>query len=81
MAFAAALFGDVNPSGRLATTYYSNPEETLPAIGNYTMTNRTYRFYGGEVTFGFGFGLSYTSFSYSQLQVRGPQRVAIDPQI
>ena len=62
-AIADILTGDYNPSGRLPVSFYKNTDE-LPPIEDYTMTNRTYRYFKGEVLYPFGFGLSYTKFSY-----------------
>ena len=60
-ALAEVLFGDYNPSGKLPITFYKNTDE-LPNFLDYTMKNRTYRYYTGEALFPFGFGLSYTQF-------------------
>lgn len=65
-ALADVLFGDYNPAGRLPITYYTALDE-LPAFEDYAMSDRTYRYYKGEPLFPFGFGLSYTQFSYSNL--------------
>lgn len=65
-ALADVLFGDYNPAGRLPITYYTALDE-LPAFEDYAMTDRTYKYYKGEPLFPFGFGLSYTRFSYSNL--------------
>ena len=73
-ALAEVLFGDCNPSGKLPVTFYKNTDE-LPDFLDYTMKNRTYRYYTGEALFPFGFGLSYTQFeigkpTYSNNKVR-----------
>ena len=60
-ALAEVLFGDYNPSGKLPVTFYKNTNE-LPDFLDYTMKNRTYRYYTGEALFPFGYGLSYTQF-------------------
>lgn len=65
-AIADVLFGDYNPAGRLPVTFYKNVGD-LPDFENYSMQNRTYRYYKGEPLYPFGFGLSYTSFRYSNL--------------
>lgn len=63
-AIADILMGDYNPSGRLPVTFYKNTNN-LPAMEDYSMSNRTYRYYKGDVLYPFGFGLSYTKFNYS----------------
>jgi beta-glucosidase len=65
-ALADALFGDYNPAGRLPVTFYQSVEQ-LPPFENYNMEGRTYRYFKGEPLFSFGYGLSYTQFSYSNL--------------
>ncbi|HEU0226997.1 MAG TPA: glycoside hydrolase family 3 C-terminal domain-containing protein, partial [Arachidicoccus soli] len=67
-AVADVLFGDFNPSGKLPITFYKSVEQ-LPAFDDYSMKNRTYRFFKEEVLFGFGFGLSYSKFLFSDLDV------------
>ncbi|MHC1786503.1 MAG: glycoside hydrolase family 3 C-terminal domain-containing protein [Christensenellales bacterium] len=64
LALADLLFGRVSPSGRLPVTFYRQVSD-LPAFADYAMANRTYRYFGGEALYPFGFGLSYTRFSYS----------------
>ncbi|HVU38600.1 MAG TPA: glycoside hydrolase family 3 C-terminal domain-containing protein [Opitutales bacterium] len=65
-AVADVLFGDYNPSGRLPVTFYKSTAD-LPAFDDYSMANRTYRYFTGQPLFAFGHGLSYTSFSYDKL--------------
>lgn len=65
-ALADILFGDVSPSGRLPITFYSS-SNTLPDFQNYSMQGRTYRYFNGAPLYPFGHGLSYSQFSYSQL--------------
>jgi len=60
-ALAEVLFGQYNPSGKLPVTFYKNTDE-LPDFLDYSMKNRTYRYYTGEALFPFGYGLSYTTF-------------------
>ncbi len=67
-AVADIIFGDANPAGRLPVTFYKSGAD-LPAFDNYSMKERTYRYFTGKPTHPFGFGLSYTSFSYSGLSV------------
>jgi beta-glucosidase len=62
-AVAEVLFGDINPAGRLPITFYSATGE-LPAFENYSMSNRTYRYYQGAPEFAFGHGLSFAHFNY-----------------
>jgi beta-glucosidase len=64
-AVADIIFGDYNPSGRLPVSFYKNDTD-LPDFENYSMENRTYRFFKGTPQFAFGHGLSYTSFTYAK---------------
>ena len=65
-AVADVLFGDVNPGGRLPITIYKSAED-LPPFASYDMRGRTYRYFEGEPLYGFGYGLSYTTFRYTQI--------------
>lgn len=65
-ALADIIFGEANPSARLPVTFYRNTEE-LPDFEDYSMENRTYKFYKGKPLYPFGHGLSYTKFEYSEL--------------
>jgi beta-glucosidase len=67
-AVADVLFGDYNPAGRLPVTYYKSIDQ-IPAFEDYNMTGKTYRFFNREPLYPFGYGLSYTTFSYSNLNV------------
>ncbi len=67
-AIADVLFGDYNPAGRLPVTFYKSDND-LPAFIDYSMANRTYRYFKGEPLYPFGYGLSYTSFLYDQLKL------------
>jgi beta-glucosidase len=67
-AVADVLFGDYNPAGRLPVTFYKNVGQ-LPDFEDYSMKNRTYRYFKGEPLYPFGFGLSYTSFEYKELKI------------
>lgn len=67
-AVAEVLFGDYNPAGRLPVTFYRNVSQ-LPDFEDYNMTGRTYRYMNETPLFPFGYGLSYTTFSYGQLSV------------
>ena len=70
LAVADVLFGDYNPAGRLPVTFYASTDQ-LPDFNDYTMEGRTYRYFRGEPLYPFGYGLSYTSFSYGQAKVAG----------
>jgi beta-glucosidase len=60
-AIAEVITGKVNPSGKLPMTFYRSVND-LPDFLDYTMKNRTYRYFKGEALFPFGYGLSYTTF-------------------
>ncbi len=62
-AVAEVLFGKVNPSGHLPITFYRATAD-LPAFTNYSMANRTYRYFDGKPLYAFGHGLSYTTFDF-----------------
>lgn len=65
-AIADVLFGDYNPAGRLPVTFARSLEQ-IPDFQDYSMCNRTYRYMEAEPLYPFGFGLSYTSFNYTNL--------------
>ena len=67
-ALADILFGDYNPSGRLPVTFYKSVED-LPGFEDYSMSNRTYKYFRGEVLYPFGHGLSYSAFNYLNASV------------
>ncbi|MES2240031.1 MAG: glycoside hydrolase family 3 C-terminal domain-containing protein [Bacteroidota bacterium] len=67
-AIADVLFGDYNPAGRLPVTYYKSVDQ-LPPFENYDMKGRTYRYFDKKPLYPFGFGLSYTKFKYSNIQL------------
>ncbi|MGA3284994.1 MAG: glycoside hydrolase family 3 C-terminal domain-containing protein [Verrucomicrobiota bacterium] len=70
-AVAEVLFGDVNPAGRLPVTFYRATAD-LPAFEDYSMDNRTYRYFNGQPLYAFGHGLSYTKFDYSDPGIDEP---------
>jgi len=72
-AVADVIFGDYNPAGRLPVTYYRSIDQ-IPEFENYNMAGKTYRYFLKEPLFPFGFGLSYTTFSYSDLSL--PEKAA-----
>lgn len=59
LALADILFGKVSPSGRLPVTFYESCDD-LPDFEDYSMENRTYRFYKGKPVYEFGYGLTYS---------------------
>ena len=67
-AIAETLSGKNNPAGRLPITFYSGIDQ-LPPFEDYSMANRTYRYFKGKPLYNFGDGLSYTSFAYSHLHL------------
>ena len=62
-AVAEALLGETNPAGRLPVTFYQSDKD-LPPFADYSMANRTYRYFRGKPLYAFGHGLSYATFSY-----------------
>ena len=77
-AIAQTLAGVNNPAGRLPVTFYKGTEQ-LPEFDDYSMTNRTYRYFTGEPLYGFGHGLSYTTFVYSGMRLSNSSLQAGDP--
>ena len=67
-AVADVLFGDISPAGKLPLTFPKSLKQ-LPAFDDYSMVGRTYRYMTEEPLYPFGFGLSYTCFEYSDLQL------------
>ncbi|WP_426349946.1 glycoside hydrolase family 3 C-terminal domain-containing protein [Alloiococcus sp. CFN-8] len=67
-AIARTLFGDSVPEGKLPVTFYRTTEE-LPEFTDYSMKNRTYRYMNTLPLYPFGYGLSYTDYEISQVQV------------
>ena len=77
-AVADVLFGKVSPSGKLPITFPKSLDQ-LPAYEDYSMKGRTYRYMSAEPLYPFGFGLSYTHFSYSHLQLSSPSVTVNQP--
>ena len=77
-AIAGTLSGRNNPAGRLPITFYKDVSQ-LPNFENYSMEGRTYRYFRGEPLYPFGYGLSYASFSYSNLSIPQTPVKAGDP--
>jgi beta-glucosidase len=77
-AVSDVLFGDYNPAGRLPVTYYKSVDQ-IPAFEDYNMEGKTYRFFRQEPLYPFGYGLSYTKFSYSGLVL--PQKLAAGEEV
>ena len=67
-AVADVLFGDISPAGKLPITFPKSIDQ-LPAFDNYSMQGRTYRYMIAEPLYPFGFGLSYSQFEYSELEI------------
>lgn len=68
-AIADVLFGDYNPGGRLPVTFYKSTSQ-LQDFSDYHITSQTYRYFTGTPLYPFGYGLSYTSFKYSDLNTK-----------
>jgi beta-glucosidase len=77
-AVAQTLSGKNNPAGRLPVTFYTGIEQ-LPPFENYSMKGRTYRHFEGKPLYPFGYGLSYTTFSYRGLRLPRKAINAGDP--
>jgi beta-glucosidase len=67
-AIAETLAGTNNPAGRLPVTFYASLDQ-LPPFEDYSMQNRTYRYFQGKPLYGFGYGLSYSIFEYGNLKL------------
>ncbi|HEY1987171.1 MAG TPA: glycoside hydrolase family 3 C-terminal domain-containing protein [Terracidiphilus sp.] len=77
-AVAETLSGKNNPAGRLPVTFYTGVDQ-LPAFEDYAMKGRTYRYFDGKPLYPFGYGLSYTTFTYGGLSVSKGAIKAGDP--
>jgi beta-glucosidase len=67
-AIAETLSGKNNPAGRLPVTFYTGVDQ-LPPFDDYSMANRTYRYFKGKPLFAFGDGLSYSTFAFSSVKL------------
>jgi beta-glucosidase len=84
-AIAETLAGSNNPAGRLPVTFYKSMNQ-LPPFTDYSMQNRTYRYFQGEPLYGFGYGLSYSSFAFSNFHlstntVKAGQPLTVDADV
>ena len=79
-AIAETLSGKNDPAGRLPVTFYTGTDQ-LPQFEDYSMKIRTYRYFKGKPLYPFGYGLSYTTFSYSGLTLPKDAIGAGDPLI
>jgi beta-glucosidase len=77
-AIAHTLAGLNNPAGRLPLTFYASLDG-LPAFTDYSFKNRTYRYFTGKPLWGFGYGLSYSSFKYGEVKLSSDSLKAGDP--
>jgi beta-glucosidase len=77
-AIAETLSGTNNPAGRLPVTFYTGVNQ-LPPFTDYSMIERTYRYFHGEPLYPFGFGLSYSKFEYANLSLSTSALQAGDP--
>src|SRR6266702_3094681 len=74
-AIANTLTGENNPAGRLPVTFYTGTDQ-LPAFDDYSMAKRTYRYFRGEPLWGFGYGLSYSNFKWSNVSLSNAKLTA-----
>jgi beta-glucosidase len=77
-AVARTLAGENNPAGRLPVTFYASLDG-LPAFTDYGLKGRTYRYFEGKPLWGFGYGLSYSKFTYGPLKLSADSLTAGDP--
>ena len=77
-AIANTLAGDNNPAGRLPITFYTGTKE-LPPFDDYSMADRTYRYFKGTTLWGFGYGLSYSKFKWSDVKLSSEKLTAGEP--
>ena len=77
-AIAQTIAGVNNPSGRLPLTFYKGVDQ-LPPFEDYSMANRTYRYFTGKPLYPFGYGLSYSKFEYGSIKLSSNSLQAGDP--
>jgi len=77
-AIANTLLGKNNPAGRLPVTFYASTAQ-LPSFENYSMSNRTYRYFKGKPLYGFGYGLSYSHFKFNNINLSSGSAQAGQP--
>jgi beta-glucosidase len=77
-AIGETLSGKNDPGGKLPVTFYASVKQ-LPPFTDYSMKNRTYRYFRGKPLFPFGYGLSYTTFRYSNVHLSTQQLQAGQP--
>ena len=79
-ALAEVLFGDYNPGGKLPVTFYRSNDD-LPDFLDYSMKNRTYRYFTGVPQYAFGFGLSYTTFAVGKAKISNLKTQISNPKV
>src|SRR4029453_12424382 len=78
-ALADVIFGDYNPGGRLVQTWPRSLDQLPPMLDYDIRHGRTYMYFQDQPLYPFGYGLSYTNFSYSSLRLSGDRLGAEAP--